>query len=52
MWSLGVILYEILYDGEHPLMKVSKNYADTIGKYLGGLIKINYPDKPGFEKII
>ena len=48
VWSLGVILYEILYDGDHPLMNISKNYPDTIGKFLEGLVKINFPPKPGF----
>lgn len=50
MWSLGVILYEILYNGTHPLMEANKNYGDTINKFYHslGTVKINFPAKPGF----
>ena len=53
MWSLGVILYEILYDGKHPLMAVNKNnYPDTISRFTSNMVKIDFPPRPGFEKMV
>ena len=33
-------------------MNLSKNYPETVSKFTDGLVKIKFPPKPGFEKII
>ena len=51
MWSLGIILYEILYH-EHPLRKGKSGMVNEITQFKDGVRKISYPKKEGFEKII
>jgi len=51
IWSLGIILYEIIYK-KHPLRKENQPYTKAIEEFLSGATKISYPTKPGFEKLI
>ena len=42
IWSLGVILYKIVYK-KHPLMIIPSGYSNRLANFLKGDIKIEYP---------
>jgi serine/threonine protein kinase len=42
IWSLGVILYKIIYK-KHPLMTLPSNYSQKLANFLKGDAKIDYP---------
>jgi serine/threonine protein kinase len=50
IWSLGVILYKILY-GKHPLERGEK-YPNVIKNFSNNKIAIDYPNLSGYEDII
>lgn len=44
IWSLGIILYKIVFR-KHPLITVSKiNYSEKLNAFLMGDISIEYPE--------
>lgn len=52
MWSLGIILYKILYGGKHPF-KERADQRNNIVKYIKNQgYKIEFENKPGFEDVI
>jgi serine/threonine protein kinase len=42
IWSLGVILYKIIYK-KHPLMIIPSGYSNRLANFLKGDAKIEYP---------
>lgn len=53
VWSLGIMLYEILYR-KHPLQKKleNKSYTEIIRIFTEDKIQIDYPPIKGMEQII
>lgn len=53
MWSLGIMLYMILYR-KHPLVNAipNKHHAEIIYAFKEGQVTIDYPPKSGYEEIV
>jgi serine/threonine protein kinase len=49
IWSLGVILYKIIYK-KHPLMTLPSNYSQKLNNFLKGDAKIEYPENERSSK--
>jgi serine/threonine protein kinase len=43
IWSLGVILYKIIFK-KHPLMVIPSNYPQRLNSFLKGEIRIDFSE--------